>query len=235
MICPFLMSILSVNSFATTHQQTSYINNNNMRTMHLHAAKDADMTDEEREVAMEKALKAMTAFSNKYAENTGTYLTQSTGNTHAIEISDGIQHIFSDESISTPTPATPPPLTTPRARKTYFYDTTPNSDSGSPFRAGLMCGTSIFPLLRRLEDDDEHDNETRIPIRRTNSEDLPTRLLEKVDFRTGLSGHVALNRAHRHHHTSAVNRSHVRMMGEHRGIAAIKNMRKKKNSGLYSP
>mmetsp|Transcript_29435 Transcript_29435/g.44927 ORF Transcript_29435/g.44927 Transcript_29435/m.44927 type:complete len:533 (-) Transcript_29435:134-1732(-) len=169
-------------------------------------------------------------------ENTGTYLTQSTGNTHAIEISDGIQHIFSDESISTPTPATPPPLTTPRrVRKTYFYDTTPNSESGSPFRAGLMCGTSIFPLLRRLEDDDEHDNETRIPIRRTNSEDLPTRLLEKVDFRTGLSGHVALNRAHRHHHTSSMSRSHVRMMGEHRGIAAIKNMRKNKNAWLYSP
>lgn len=39
----------------------------------LHAAKDADMTDEEREIAMEKALKAMTAFSNKYIENTGTY------------------------------------------------------------------------------------------------------------------------------------------------------------------
>ena len=48
-------------------------NNNDIRTINinncirLHAAKDADMTDEEREVAMEKALKAMTAFSNKYA------------------------------------------------------------------------------------------------------------------------------------------------------------------------
>jgi len=31
------------------------------------------MTDEEREIAMEKALKAMTAFSNKYTENTGTF------------------------------------------------------------------------------------------------------------------------------------------------------------------
>ena len=31
------------------------------------------MTDEEREVAMEKALKAMTAFSNKYVQNTNTY------------------------------------------------------------------------------------------------------------------------------------------------------------------
>ena len=78
-VCPFLwaMSMSSVNGFAT-HQQTSYINNINMRTINnncirLHAAKDADMTDEEREVAMEKALKAMTAFSNKYAENTNTY------------------------------------------------------------------------------------------------------------------------------------------------------------------
>ena len=38
----------------------------------LHA-KDANMSDEEREAAMEKALKAMTAFSNKYVQNTNTY------------------------------------------------------------------------------------------------------------------------------------------------------------------
>ena len=41
-------------------------------TQTLHA-KDANMSDEEREAAMEKALKAMTAFSNKYLENTNTY------------------------------------------------------------------------------------------------------------------------------------------------------------------
>lgn len=35
-------------------------------------AKDENMTDEEKEIAMDKALKAMTAFSNKYCENTGT-------------------------------------------------------------------------------------------------------------------------------------------------------------------
>lgn len=35
-------------------------------------SKDADMTDTEREEAMEKALKAMTAFSNKYTVNTNT-------------------------------------------------------------------------------------------------------------------------------------------------------------------
>ncbi|KAL7461926.1 hypothetical protein ACHAXS_002335 [Conticribra weissflogii] len=39
----------------------------------LRESKDANMTDEEREIAMEKALKAMTAFSNKYTENTGTF------------------------------------------------------------------------------------------------------------------------------------------------------------------
>lgn len=36
-------------------------------------AKDANMSAEEREAAMEKALKAMTAFSNKYVQNTNTY------------------------------------------------------------------------------------------------------------------------------------------------------------------
>ena len=46
------------------------------RTTSCLHGKDADMTDEEREVAMEKALKAMTAFSNKYVENTGTYYCQ---------------------------------------------------------------------------------------------------------------------------------------------------------------
>lgn len=34
------------------------------------------MTDEERDAAMEKALKAMTEFSNKYIANTGTYYCQ---------------------------------------------------------------------------------------------------------------------------------------------------------------
>lgn len=36
-------------------------------------AKDDNMSPEERAIAMDKALKAMTAFSNKYVENTGTY------------------------------------------------------------------------------------------------------------------------------------------------------------------
>ena len=36
-------------------------------------AKDANMSEEERDAAMEKALKVMTAFSNKYVQNTNTY------------------------------------------------------------------------------------------------------------------------------------------------------------------
>mmetsp|Transcript_6420 Transcript_6420/g.9083 ORF Transcript_6420/g.9083 Transcript_6420/m.9083 type:complete len:167 (-) Transcript_6420:318-818(-) len=40
----------------------------------LSMAKDDDMTEEEREIAIDKALKAMTAFSNKYLENTCTKL-----------------------------------------------------------------------------------------------------------------------------------------------------------------
>eukprot|EP01083_Nonionella_stella_P109109 317797_1 len=38
--------------------------------------KDENMTEEERDVALEKATKAMTAFSNKYLANTGTTLCQ---------------------------------------------------------------------------------------------------------------------------------------------------------------
>ena len=36
-------------------------------------AKDENMSPDERVVAMDKALRAMTAFSNKYVENTGTF------------------------------------------------------------------------------------------------------------------------------------------------------------------
>mmetsp|Transcript_934 Transcript_934/g.1338 ORF Transcript_934/g.1338 Transcript_934/m.1338 type:complete len:173 (+) Transcript_934:112-630(+) len=41
-------------------------------TTSFQMSKDADMTPEEREIAVEKALKAMTAFSNKYIANTST-------------------------------------------------------------------------------------------------------------------------------------------------------------------
>ncbi len=61
---------LSVKTYAFAPQRTQHIT---QLCRPLTAAKDANMTEEEREAAMEKALKAMTAFSNKYVQNTNTY------------------------------------------------------------------------------------------------------------------------------------------------------------------
>ena len=44
------------------------------RTRFLAMAKSDEMTDEERKIAMDKATKSMTAFTNKYLENTETFL-----------------------------------------------------------------------------------------------------------------------------------------------------------------
>lgn len=43
-----------------------------------HSVKAEGMTEEERAIALEKATKAMTAFTNKYLENTSTYLCSDT-------------------------------------------------------------------------------------------------------------------------------------------------------------
>ena len=56
------------NSFIIPSKKTSYPSIKTLRT----AGKDADLTPEEREIALEKATKAMTAFSNKYIQNTNT-------------------------------------------------------------------------------------------------------------------------------------------------------------------
>ena len=77
-ICPLLMASTSVHGFTSPHQYNMQARSDikictkSYNNSCLNAAKDTDMTDEEREIAMEKALKAMTAFSNKYIENTGT-------------------------------------------------------------------------------------------------------------------------------------------------------------------
>lgn len=46
----------------------------NAATSACRMAKDDDMTPEERDAALDKATKAMTAFTNKYIDNTGTKL-----------------------------------------------------------------------------------------------------------------------------------------------------------------
>merc|ERR1712079_454316 len=48
-----------------------------------------------------------------------------------------------------------------------------------------------------------------------------------LDFRTGLSGHLALNSTHKNgRRLPQLFRNQIRMMGEHRGIASIKPIRK---------
>lgn len=66
------VTLNTVNAFTptlmrVTQQRTS-------RTSFLTMAKSDEMTDEEHQVAMDKATKAMTAFTNKYLENTDTFL-----------------------------------------------------------------------------------------------------------------------------------------------------------------
>mmetsp|Transcript_23004 Transcript_23004/g.55433 ORF Transcript_23004/g.55433 Transcript_23004/m.55433 type:complete len:172 (+) Transcript_23004:221-736(+) len=71
-ICPLFWAVTSFAFTAQPHKGVTMSRAGSDMT-NCFASKDADMTDEEREAAMEKALKAMTAFSNKYVENTGTY------------------------------------------------------------------------------------------------------------------------------------------------------------------
>ena len=68
-----LVIALSVKTDAFAPQRTLPITITTQHCRPLAAAKDANMTEEEREAAMEKALKVMTAFSNKYVQNTNTY------------------------------------------------------------------------------------------------------------------------------------------------------------------
>jgi hypothetical protein len=152
---------------------------------------------------------------------------------------------ISDDSMDsgTPTPATPPPLATPKSRKSLVFDDTvtpvstprsePVSPFVSPFGGGLMCGSSLLPIFRHHDDEDEEPN--RLPIRRMGSSDDDTRrLFETVDFRTGFSGHIALNQARKTYPTN-IARGTIRMMGEHRGIASIKNMRNQPTGAPNSP
>lgn len=147
---------------------------------------------------------------------------------------------LSDDSMCTPTPATPP-LTgsSTRERKTLYTEeiATPSSmqsRSASPlYNLGPMCGSSLFAPLRQLDDEDsslrsaaQAVQNSFLNIRRSERSDFHDE--GSVDFRTGLSGHVGLNNARKlKHRPTVMNRSTMRMMGEHRGISHIKNIRPK--------
>lgn len=149
---------------------------------------------------------------------------------------------LSEESLTgTPTPSSPPgPAALSRQvlflndEETAISDTM--SDSGmrrrseSPITRGtFICGGSLFPALRSTISDDDDASRRSQRIRRVGSSDLEdasTRDPDRVDFRTGLSGHIALNIPKRSHTALQKRRNVVRLMGEHRGIAPMRNMRK---------
>jgi hypothetical protein len=111
--------------------------------------------------------------------------------------------------------------------------------SDSPLvRGAFICGGSLFPILRSASDEDDESGRRLGHFRpRTNRRSDPEDSLrnpESVDFRTGLSGHIALNCSKRKKKSITHQRKHEgRMMGEHRGIAPIRHMRKP--SSIDSP
>jgi len=146
----------------------------------------------------------------------------------------------------------------------------------SPFRRGIICGSSLFPGLKALSGDDDEASESAngiggsvdvtsgtgielnyredaiaafeshnrsrswaagLPHMRMNKENNcaaaninigggATSPTKKLDFRTGLSGHLALQSSSKLERRSSGSRTEVRMMGEHRGISSIGPMRK---------
>ena len=137
----------------------------------------------------------------------------------------------------------------------YLVDDTQSEVGGygHPASRSMMCGSSIFPLLRRAWSDEDTDDQGNRSIDltyqpstsishlrpRASSQSNPSteqgpydsntgRSFDGVDFRTGLSGHNALNRRHKnksHNQNGMVSRREIRMMSEHRGIGSIRKLR----------
>lgn len=152
---------------------------------------------------------------------------------------------LSEEShMASPTPASPPAPCTPSRQVLFLNDESTAisdtlSDSGirdvrgiqrseSPLTRGhFMCGTSFFPILRSASEDDHSDRRQRINLRQADANESIQRSPESVDFRTGLSGHIALNSSRRKKLTNEIPRHAIRMMGEHRGIASVRRFRRR--------
>lgn len=163
------------------------------------------------------------SISTTHSDNMTSSYASTPNNQQDISASGSSMFIIED-SIVTPTPASPNALSTPKARKSPTHSLGSKFESISPFGSGIMCGGSLIPLFRGLDDEDDYPERRRIPIRRPEGEDTSGRSFDSVDFRTGFSGHIALNHA-RKNLSSHGSRAAIRMMGEHRGIAPIKNIR----------
>lgn len=76
LLMPLLLILLQVcrlcQSFAPVLHNSGVTAIQRARSHRISMSKDEDMTEEEREIAIEKATKAMTAFSNTYLKNTNT-------------------------------------------------------------------------------------------------------------------------------------------------------------------
>lgn len=142
---------------------------------------------------------------------------------------------LSEESlIGTPTPSSPPPGTPVLSRQVLFLNDEETaisdsvSESGivrrskSPIFRGAFCGGSLFPHLLRSASDNNEVNTRRLQRYETTMLDDNNR---NLDFRTGLSGHIALNIPKRKNTTLQKRRNEIRMMGEHRGIAPMRHIR----------
>jgi len=68
------MLLMMTGAFVQRTPNTFAITSRTQTSSPLFVGKDADLSPEEREIAMEKATKAMTAFTNTYLKNTGTKL-----------------------------------------------------------------------------------------------------------------------------------------------------------------
>lgn len=151
-----------------------------------------------------------------------------------------------DSHMGSPTPASPPAPCTPSRQVLFLNDEStaisdPLSDSGirgvrgirrseSPLMGHFMCGSSFFPILRSASEDEHGDRRQRINLQREDlNESLqrsPDSASIRTDFRTGLSGHIALNSTRRKKLYDAP-RHEIRMMGEHRGIASVRRFRRR--------
>ena len=152
---------------------------------------------------------------------------------------------LSDESlIGTPTPASPPGVATPSRQVLFINDEetimsepaleSSRQRSESPLVRGAFCGGSLFPILRSASEDEENigGRLQGLGPRRNDVGESSPRNPETVDFRTGLSGHIALNISRRKTSSYNMRRNEIRMMGEHRGIASLRKIRKQ---GSESP
>lgn len=88
-----------------------------------------------------------------------------------------------------------------------------SDDDDTESRGGIELNYEEIPSIRNLRSSSSYSNQT---FESTNN--------NRLDLRTGFSGHSALNSIKNKKQTSR--QGEIKMMSEHRGIGVIKSMRK---------